>query len=53
MARELGLAIEDGVRIWREKPDLYWSMLVEGVDHIRRTFSWERAAHEYVRTCGL
>jgi glycogen synthase len=53
MARELGLAIADGVRLWRESRDQYWRMLIEGVDYIQRTFSWERAAQEYVRTCGL
>ena len=53
MARELRLAIEDGARVWRESPGLYWEMLVEGFEYVQRTFSWDKAAQEYVRTCGL
>ena len=53
MADELRLSIADGVRIYQEQPTLYWRMLVEGIAYMQRTFSWERAAHEYARTWGL
>jgi glycosyltransferase involved in cell wall biosynthesis len=49
MAYELLLAITDGVRIYQERPSLYYRMLVEGIDFIRNTFSWERSAQEYYR----
>jgi len=49
MVEELGLALGDGVRLLTEQPDLYYRMLVEGVGYIERTFSWERAAADYVR----
>lgn len=49
MAYELSLAIADGVRIYEERPNLYYRMLVEGIDFIRNTFSWERSAQEYYR----
>jgi glycogen synthase len=53
MAAELQLAIEEGARLWAASLDLYAEMLVEGADYIRRTFSWRRAAHQYVRVCQL
>ena len=49
MAAELRIAIEDGIRIFTREPELYYRMLVEGIVHIQRTFSWYRAAQEYVR----
>jgi glycosyltransferase involved in cell wall biosynthesis len=49
MRDELRIAIEDGVRIYREQPTLYYRMLAEGVSHIQRTFSWHRAGQEYAR----
>jgi glycosyltransferase involved in cell wall biosynthesis len=49
MVEELGLALADGSRLVREQPELYHRMLVEGVGYIERTFSWERAAADYVR----
>jgi glycogen synthase len=49
MAYELSLAITDGVRIYKERPNLYFRMLIEGIDFIRNTFSWERSAQEYYR----
>jgi len=48
MAFELKLAIEDGVRITKQ-PGLYYQMLTQGIAHIQQTFSWERAANEYLR----
>jgi glycogen synthase len=49
MAYELSLAIAGGVRIYEERRSLYYRMLVQGIDFIRNTFSWERAAQEYYR----
>jgi glycosyltransferase involved in cell wall biosynthesis len=51
MCDELLLAIKDAVRIFTGSPELYFSMLLEGVSHIERTFSWERTAAEYARYC--
>jgi glycosyltransferase involved in cell wall biosynthesis len=33
--------------IYRDRTELYYDMLVAGVDHILRNFSWEKAAKEY------
>ncbi len=49
MANELRIAIEDGVRLYTQDPTLYYRMIAEGVAHIQRTFSWERAGQEYAR----
>lgn len=50
VAQELRIAIEEGARILSVEPELYYRMLVEGVAHIQRSFSWKRAAQEYART---
>jgi len=52
MARELRIAIEDGIRLYRQAPELYYRMLAEGIAHIQRTFSWQRAGQEYARKVG-
>jgi hypothetical protein len=49
MADELRIAVEDGIRVYRQQPALYYRMLAEGVAHIQRTFSWHRAGQEYAR----
>ncbi|MBI4246049.1 MAG: glycogen/starch synthase [Candidatus Rokubacteria bacterium] len=49
MVGELRVSIEDAVKIVVGRPELYYRMLAEGVGYIGRTFSWERAAHEYAR----
>jgi glycosyltransferase involved in cell wall biosynthesis len=49
MATELQIAVEDGIRVYRREPELYYRMLAEGVAHIQRTFSWQRAGQEYAR----
>lgn len=49
MARELELALADGIRVYTQAPELYYRMLAEGIAHIQRTFSWQRAAQEYAR----
>jgi glycogen synthase len=51
MATELRLALDEGVSLWTSSQQMYFEMLVEGVDYIHRTFSWRRAAQEYVRVC--
>lgn len=52
MARELRIAIDDGIRLHRQAPELYYRMLAEGIAHIQRTFSWQRAGQEYARKVG-
>jgi glycogen synthase len=52
MANELRIAIEDGVRVYRQEPELYYRMLSGGISHILRTFSWQRAGQEYARKVG-
>jgi glycogen synthase len=49
MVDQLALAIADGLRIYRDDPGLYARMLARGIDHVRQTFSWQRAAAEYAR----
>jgi glycosyltransferase involved in cell wall biosynthesis len=52
LAHELRIAVEDGIRVYRREPELYYRMLAEGVAHIQRTFSWQRAGQEYARKVG-
>ncbi|MCH5377253.1 MAG: glycogen/starch synthase [Planctomycetes bacterium] len=52
MASELRIAIEDGIRVHQQEPELYYRMLAAGVEHIQRTFSWQRAGQEYARKIG-
>jgi glycogen synthase len=52
MARELHLALEDAARLHRAQRHLYDRMLVQGILHVQQSFSWERAAEEYVRRIG-
>ena len=49
MAHELSLCFEDGIRISKKNPALYYHMLSDGIIYIQRSFSWERAANEYLR----
>ena len=49
MARELSVALGDAVRLSREQPDGHCRMIVEGIQYLQRTLSWERNAQEYVR----
>ena len=46
---ELRLGLNDAVRLFTQNPDLYYRMVTDGIDYIQRTFSWERAAGEYLR----
>ena len=52
VVRELRIAVEDGIRVYRREPELYYRMLAGGVAHIQRTFSWQRAGQEYARKVG-
>jgi glycogen synthase len=52
MAKELRIAIEEGIRLYSQDPELYYRMLAEGITHIQRTFSWQRAGQEYARKIG-
>ena len=52
MANELRIAIEDGIRVYSQESELYYRMLAEGIAHIQRTFSWQRAGQEYARKVG-
>jgi glycogen synthase len=54
MTRSLERALTDAVEIYRRSVDAggaqtYFTMLVEGIAHIRRNFAWERTAAEYTR----
>jgi glycogen synthase len=49
MTRELRIALADAVRIVKEQPELYDRLVVAGIQHVRQSFSWERAAQRYVR----
>ncbi|MGQ0634233.1 MAG: glycogen/starch synthase [Planctomycetaceae bacterium] len=48
LADELHHALQDACNIAAD-PQLYFRMLCAGVNHIRRTFSWDRAAQQYLR----
>ena len=49
MAQATRAAIGDAARLWHSDPALYYQMLVGGIEHIRHSFSWERAAREYLQ----
>lgn len=49
MATELLHALQDAAKVAKEQPDLYYRLLAAGIRHIRKSFSWDRAALDYVR----
>ncbi len=54
MARALERALIDAVEIYHRPADArgvtsYFAMLVEGIAHIQKSFSWERTAEGYIR----
>jgi glycogen synthase len=49
MSDELRYSLHDAVRLFTQNPDLYYRMVTDGIAYIQRTFSWERAAGEYLR----
>jgi glycogen synthase len=48
MAEQLVLALEDAAAVFQNKP-AYCGLIAAGIEHIERTFSWERAARDYMR----
>ena len=50
MVDELHLALCDGAHLALDLPEMHARMLVEGIDLVERTFSWQRAAAEYARS---
>lgn len=48
MVDALESAINDAIDIYRNQPETYYNMLINGIDHIQRNFSWEKAAKEYI-----
>lgn len=42
-------ALRDGMKICTERPDLYFEMLVAGITYIEASFSWTRAAQQYMK----
>ncbi|TAL70145.1 MAG: hypothetical protein EPN82_05900 [Bacteroidetes bacterium] len=48
MIKEFCYAIEDGINIYNS-PDLYYKMLIDGIEYITNSFSWKRTAQEYIR----
>lgn len=49
MAQELQVAIHDGVRVATQQPEIYDRLLLAGIAHVQHSFSWERAAQDYLR----
>ncbi|MSR56921.1 MAG: hypothetical protein EXS05_04535 [Planctomycetaceae bacterium] len=49
MAAELNQALLDAATVATTDPQLYFRLLVAGISHIQRNFSWDRAALDYVR----
>jgi glycogen synthase len=49
MAKELKLCITDAVFIYHENQELYYQMLINGINHINCSFSWGKTAQEYIR----
>jgi len=49
MAKELRLGIVDAISIYKENQDIYYQMLVDGINHINCSFSWNKTAQEYIR----
>ncbi len=52
MADALEQSLEEAIELYTQPPDLngmqpYYAMLLEGIDHIQRGFSWECSAAEY------
>jgi hypothetical protein len=49
MTTELLQALEDADQVVRDRPQEYYRMLVAGIRHIQQSFSWDRAALEYLK----
>jgi hypothetical protein len=48
MATELNSTLEDACQLYLTQRDLYYEMLINGINHINRNFSWEFAAKAYI-----
>jgi glycosyltransferase involved in cell wall biosynthesis len=48
MVRQLNLALDDGVQIYRQEED-YYRMIPAGIEYLKRTFSWQRNAEELLQ----
>lgn len=46
---ELYHSLNDAVRLFTQEANVYYKMLTDGIAFVQRTFSWERAAAEYLR----
>jgi glycogen synthase len=49
ISRELTISILDGVGIYQSDRNLYYRLLVNGVNYLQNTFSWQRTAQTYLR----
>ena len=52
MVDELRRCIADATQLWREQPELYCRMLIDGIAFIENNFSWEKAARLYLNYIG-
>jgi glycogen synthase len=48
MATELTSTLEDACQLYLTRQDLYYEMLINGIDYITSEFSWESAAKAYI-----
>jgi glycogen synthase len=49
ISRELTISILDGVGIYQSDQSLYYRLLVNGINYLQNTFSWQRTAQTYLR----
>lgn len=49
MSHELKLSITDGIKIYINHPEIYFKMVREGMNYIKRIFSWEKTAQQYIQ----
>jgi glycogen synthase len=52
MGRALCLGMQESLHLWRDKPEFYTRMVLAGLTHVQRMFSWERTAHDYLARIG-
>jgi glycogen synthase len=46
-------SLVDSIQVYEETPDVYYQMLTDGIAHIQKNFSWERAAQEYLSNLSV
>ncbi len=49
MTAELLTALKEAVRLYRERPERYYRMILAGIAHLEDNFSWQKAARETLR----